>query len=171
MTRLKVETGTENGILREKSKPVKTIDRALLKIIKDMEETMEAETGCGLAAPQIGKNIRLIGVKWNQSTEQEINMAMINPEIIFRSKETYIDTEGCLSLPEYFDEVERSMDIIVKFKDTKSREKMLKLSDLNARVIQHEVDHLEGVLFSDKAIGGVPENLVIVDKKEKQLKF
>lgn len=171
MAKLKVETGKENKVLREKSKVVKTIDRALLKIIKDMEETMEAESGCGLAAPQIGRNIRLIVVKLNQSTEQEVNLAMINPEIIFRSEETYIDTEGCLSLPEYFDEVERAMDIIVKFKDTKSREKTLKLSELNARVIQHEIDHLDGILFADKAIGGMPESLMMEIKKEKQLKL
>jgi peptide deformylase len=169
MSRLKVETGTDNPILRKKAKPVRKIDRQLLKLLKDMEETMEVENGCGLAAPQIGQDIRVIMVKLNQSTDQELNIPMINPEIIFHSEETYIDSEGCLSLPKYFDDVERSMDIIVKYQNEKGKEQMLKLTELNARVVQHEVDHLEGILFSDKTVDGVPEKLLAPNKNERQL--
>jgi len=170
MSKLKVEIGRDNPLLRGKSRVIRKIDKSILKLVKDMEETMEVENGCGLAAPQVGQAIRLIVVKLNQSTDQELDMAMVNPEIIFRSEETYIDTEGCLSLPEYFDEVERNMDIIVKFMDLKGREQMLKLTELNARVVQHEVDHLEGILFSDKVVDGVPEKL-IEDQKERPKKI
>lgn len=168
MAKLKVETGKNNPRLRGKAKPLKKVDREILNLIKNMEETMEVEIGCGLAAPQVGKPIRLIIVKLNQSTDQEVNLAMINPEIIFHSESTNIDQEGCLSLPKYFDDVERSNDIIVKFQDEKLREKMLKLNDLNARVVQHEVDHLEGILFCDKVVKNVPANLM-VKKKERHL--
>jgi len=171
MAVLKVETGTNNAILREKSKPVRKIDRNIQKLIKDMEITMEVDNGCGLAAPQVGQHVRIIVVKLNQLTDQELNIAMINPEIVFRSEETYIDTEGCLSVPDYFDEVERAMDIIVKFQDIKGREQMLKMSDLNARVVQHEIDHLDGVLFTDKIVAGVPVELMKPNKKERNLKL
>lgn len=171
MAVLKVETGTDNLILREKSQPVRKIDRHIQKLVKDMEVTMEHDNGCGLAAPQIGQHLRIIMVKLNQLTDQELNIAMINPEIIFFSKEKYIDEEGCLSVPGYFDEVERAMDIIVKFKDLKNREQMLKLSDLNARVVQHEIDHLDGILFTDKIVEGVPAELIQPNKKERHLKL
>lgn len=171
MAVLKVETGTENAVLRQASKPVRKIDRNIQKLIKDMETTMEVDNGCGLAAPQVGQHVRVIMVKLNQMTDQEVNIAMINPEITYFSEEKYIDEEGCLSVPDYFDEVERAVDIIVKFQDIKSRQQMLKMSDLNARVVQHEIDHLDGILFTDKIVGGVPAELVKGGKKERHLKL
>jgi peptide deformylase len=170
MAHLKVETGEQNEILRQKSLPVKKVDKEIIKLIKSMAETMELESGCGLAAPQVGVHKRVIVVLLNQSTDSELIIGMINPEITFFSTQTNIDTEGCLSLPQYFDEVERANDIIVKFLDMKGKEQMLKLTDLNARVIQHEIDHLDGVLFADRVVGGVPAELVM-NKSEKQLKL
>lgn len=169
MAILKIETGTENPHLRQISQPVKKIDKSIQKLIKDMEITMEKGNGCGLAAPQVDVLKRVIVVLLNQQTDQEIILPMVNPEIVFHSDSTEIDTEGCLSIPEYFDEVERYTDIVVKFLDKKGREQMLKLSDLNARVVQHEIDHLNGVLFVDKIVEDAEFKLKKLRSKEKGL--
>jgi len=169
MTRLKIETGTENPVLRKVAAPVKKVDKALLKLIQNMEQTMEDGKGCGLAAPQVNVSQRIIIVKLNQQTDQEIDLAMINPEIVFHSEETEVDTEGCLSVPKVFDLVRRYRDIIVKFKDKKGREQMLKLSELNARVVQHEVDHLDGILFVDKLEKESPSPIAMLDRQERHL--
>ena len=168
MTRLKIETGNENPVLREKAKAVKKIDKQTLKLISNMEQTMEEDNGCGLAAPQVGVSERIIIVKLNQSTDQEVNLAMVNPEIVFHSEETEVDTEGCLSVPKVFDLVRRWRDVIVKFKDKKGREQMLKLSELNARVVQHEIDHLDGVLFTDK-LEKEDNPIAMMEKRERHL--
>ena len=169
MAILKVETGTQNQKLRQISQPVRKIDKDLQKLIKDMEVTMEKGHGCGLAAPQVGVLQRLIVVLLNQQTDQEVILAMINPEITFQSKQTEIDTEGCLSVPDFFDEVERYSEIIIKFLDKKGREQMLKLADLNARVVQHEIDHLNGVLFVDKIVEDAEKKLKALRHKESGL--
>lgn len=169
MAKLKIEVGTDNEILRQVSKPVKKVDKNIQKLIKNMEMTMAEENGCGLAAPQVGILQRVIVVLLNQQTEQEMFLPMINPEIVFHSDKTDIDTEGCLSIPDYFDEVERYTDIIVKFLDKKGKEQMLKLSDLNARIVQHEIDHLNGVLFVDKIIEDAEIKLAEIKNKEKGL--
>lgn len=152
MSKLKVETGTANQILRQISQPVKKIDKNISKLIQNMEQTMFEDNGCGLAAPQVGVHQRIIVVLLNQQTDQEIVLPMINPEIVFHSKETNLDTEGCLSVPGVFDVVKRWDEIVIKFLDKKGREQMLKLNDLNARVVQHEIDHLDGILFVDKLV-------------------
>jgi peptide deformylase len=166
---MKIETGTDNPILREKAKAVRKIDKATLKLIQNMEETMEKDNGCGLAAPQVGVGQRIIVVKLNQQTDQEVNLAMVNPEIVFHSEETEVDTEGCLSVPKVFDLVRRWRDVIVKFQDKKGREQMLKLSELNARVVQHEIDHLDGVLFTDKVEQTAPSPIAMLEKQERHL--
>ena len=171
MAVLKVETGVENAVLRQKSKPVRSIDRNIQKLLKDMEATMEAGNGCGLAALQVGFPLRIIMVKLNQLTDQELNIAMINPEITYFSEDTYVDEEGCLSVPGYFDQVERASKIIVRFQNAKGRELVLKMSELNARVVQHEIDHLDGILFTDLIVGGVPGKLLGEDKQERHLKL
>lgn len=168
MAKLKIETGVENEVLREESSPVRKVDKAVQKLITDMEKTMEANEGCGLAAPQVGVHQRVIIVKLNQQTEQELNIAMVNPEIVFHSEDTELDTEGCLSVPGVYDQVRRYRDIIVKFLDKKGKEQMLKLSELNARVIQHEVDHLDGVLFVDK-LEKDESIIAMMEKQERHL--
>lgn len=169
MTKLKIATGTDNPILREKAKAVKKIDKTTLKLISNMEQTMEEDNGCGLAAPQVGVSQRIIMVMLNQQTDQEMNLAMINPEIVFHSEETEVDTEGCLSVPKVFDLVRRFRDVIVKFKDKKGREQMLKLSELNARVVQHEIDHLDGILFIDKLEKDEASPIGSLEKQERHL--
>ena len=169
MAILKVETGTQNQKLRQISQPIRKIDKDTQKLIKDMEITMEKGHGCGLAAPQVGVLKRLIVVLLNQQTDQEVILPMINPEIVFHSEATDVDTEGCLSVPDFFDEVERFSDIVIKFLDKKGREQILKLSDLNARVVQHEIDHLDGILFVDKIVEDAEKKLKQLRHKESGL--
>ncbi|MBD3270049.1 peptide deformylase [Candidatus Peregrinibacteria bacterium] len=167
MSKLKIETGTENKVLRDLSQPVKKVDKNIIKFVTDMEDTMMKSNGVGIAAPQVGMNIRIIVVTLNVDTKQAVNVGMINPEIIYRSELMEIGEEGCLSLPEIFDNVRRHKEITVKFIDLKGREQFLKLADFNARVVQHEIDHLDGVLFTDKIEKGA--FLPLANQKHQQI--
>lgn len=149
MSKLAVITGRENEILRAKSVPVQKIDKKTKKFIDNMIDTLNKENGLGLAAPQVGKNNRIIVARLNYDTSEEMIVPMINPEIIYRSEETEFGEEGCLSLPGIYDKVERHKKIRVKFTDINGNIQILELDDLNARIIQHETDHLNGVLFID----------------------
>ncbi|WP_029453299.1 peptide deformylase [Clostridium algidicarnis] len=133
-------------ILRKKSKPVEVVNDRIKILIKDMFQTMYYEDGVGLAAPQVGILKRVVVVDIGEGP-----IALINPEII--SKEgSYIDVEGCLSLPEEQGEVERPQRITVKALNEEGKEIKFRAEDLFARAICHEVDHLDGVLFTDKVI-------------------
>jgi len=162
MTKLNIQTGTENKILRTRSERITKVDKKIKKLIDNMVETLLAEQGLGLAAPQVGENVRLILARLNYDTTEEMVKPLINPEIIFSSKETVIAEEGCLSLPECYKPVERFKRIRVKFEDARGNNQMLELEDLNARIVQHEVDHLNGVLFIDR----VTEESLVVDKNK-----
>ncbi len=148
---LKLQTGADNQVLRETSKPVHKVTKEHRKLAKDMEKLMIRENGIGLAAPQIGVNIRMLIAKLNAGTDNELIIQMINPEITSWSDEIEKAEEGCLSLPKQWGDVERNQQIHVKFQDLRGETQSLRLQGLNARVIQHEIDHLEGVLFTDKA--------------------
>lgn len=148
---LPLQTGPDNPILRQKSKPIAKIDKSLLKLAKNMAATLEKEKGLGLAAPQVGHNLRLIFVRLNYKTPHELVLPMINPKITEISKETALAEEGCLSLPKQFAPVTRAKALTVQFQTLKNEPQTLKLEDLNARIIQHEIDHLDGVLFIDRA--------------------
>jgi peptide deformylase len=141
---LSIETGADNKTLRNKSKPVKAVTKKVLKFIREMEDAMEAEKGVGLAAPQVGLNERIVLVTIGQKV-----IPMINPEIIAHSDKTEWAEEGCLSLPGQWAKVERYQSIAVRYLDEKGRPLTLNLSGFDARVVQHEVDHLEGILFTD----------------------
>jgi peptide deformylase len=149
--------GKGNPVLREMSQPVTRFDKKLHKLIKDMQQTMMEEKGIGLAAIQIGSPVRLAMIRMNHDTDQEISVAIINPEIIEFSEETTVAEEGCLSLPKIFGRVARAKSITVKFFDKNGEKKVLKLEGLNARVVQHEIDHMDGILFIDKLIADSPE--------------
>lgn len=149
--KLSLQTGTKNEILRTVSKPVKEITSDLKIFALDMAKTMDAENGVGLAAPQVGRNIRLIIVKLNPGEHNEIVFPMVNPDIVERSNETEDGEEGCLSLPGMWGKVNRSSRILVRYKNLKNQEQTLELEHFNARIIQHEIDHLDGVLFVDRA--------------------
>lgn len=134
-------------ILRKKSLPVNDIfDSEIQKLIPKMTKTMLTKDGVGLAAPQIGKNLRLIIMR-----HQDDNLIMINPKITKKSWFKEWGEEGCLSVPGKYGEVKRHKKIKLEFNDEKNQKKIATFSGLSARIIQHEIDHLNGVLFIDHA--------------------
>jgi len=138
-----------NPLLRQRAAELKDGDlknSRLLDLIADMSETMLAKDGVGLAAPQIGDSRRLIVV----NTRDGI-LAMINPVITARSLTKEWDEEGCLSIPNTFGQVKRHKKIRCQFLTAAGKNKKIEAKGLLARVIQHEIDHLDGILFIDKA--------------------
>ena len=136
-------------ILRKKSVPLEKVDNDLKKLMDDMLLTMYEAPGIGLAAVQIGILKRLIVIDITKEEEKKNPLFLVNPEIISLSKKTSVHEEGCLSLPGHFAEIERPAECQVKFIDYNGKEKELKADGLLATCIQHEVDHLNGVLFID----------------------
>lgn len=145
-----ITSGLDHPILREISKPVGKVDEALLQLIADMHVTMKKEEGIGIAAPQVGVNLRLALAKLNPSAKKPNIIVMINPVITKRSMREATDQEGCLSLRGMWGNVARSESLTVTYRDAEWKEVTLELKDLNARIIQHEVDHLDAVLFWDR---------------------
>ena len=135
-----------NKILKTKTKKVKTFDKNLSNIIKEMKELMVKNNGVGLAANQVGLDLSLFIAK-----PKDKFYIFINPEIILTEEEE-IKEEGCLSIPEKWGLVKRYKKIKIQYQDIKGKTKKLKTSGLLAHIIQHEIDHLNGVLFIDKAI-------------------
>ena len=136
-------------ILREKSEILEKVDDELRNLLDDMLETMYAAPGIGLAAVQVGVLKRLIVIDISKEKEKKNPLFLINPEIISKSKKTSIHEEGCLSLPGHFAEIERPAECQIKFIDYDGKEKELRANGLLATCIQHEIDHLNGVLFID----------------------
>ena len=134
-------------VLKEVCAPVEKIDKQLKKLMDDMAETMYQNDGVGLAAPQIGKSIRPVVI---DCQDDHGLIELINPVITFREG-TALDTEGCLSVPNIFGEVERSAKVKVEFLNRRGKKQHLTATGLLARCIQHELDHLEGQLFIDVA--------------------
>lgn len=139
-----VEVGDE--LLKEKAKAVPKITANILKLLDNMADTMYHARGVGLAAPQIGVSKRVIVVDVGEGL-----LELINPEILsFSGQET--DSEGCLSIPGLMGDVTRASEIEVKGLDRHGKECLFKAGGFLARVLQHEIDHLEGVLFIDRAV-------------------
>ena len=136
-------------ILREKSEILEKVDDELRNLLDDMLETMYAAPGIGLAAVQVGVLKRLIVIDISKEKEKKNPLFLINPEIISKSKKTSIHEEGCLSLPGHFAEIERPAECQIKFIDYDGKEQELRANGLLATCIQHEIDHLNGVLFID----------------------
>lgn len=153
---LEIQKGENNQILRKKSRSIPQhllkgegqgkIDEEILKLAKDMIETMNINNGLGLSACQVGKNIRTF-VVLKELSDKNI---FINPEIIKMSKKADIVEESCLSLPSVFLPIKRAKSLKIKAFDETGKEFKIKAKDLLARVIQHEIDHLNGVLIVDK---------------------
>jgi peptide deformylase len=135
--------------LKVQSEPVKNVDAELAALMDDMLETMYLAPGVGLAAPQVGVTKRIIVVDVGKKEEEREPVRMANPEVIWESEDWSIYEEGCLSLPEYYADVERPEQIRVKYLDETNTERELEAEGLLATCIQHEIDHLEGVLFVD----------------------
>lgn len=136
-------------ILRKKSVSLEKVDSELRSLLDDMLETMYAAPGIGLAAVQVGILKRLVVIDISKDKEKKNPFFLINPEIISQSKHTSVHEEGCLSLPGHFAEIERPAECRVKFIDYDGKERELKADGLLATCIQHEIDHLNGVLFID----------------------
>lgn len=136
------------GRLREKSKEIKGIDDEVRTLIADMMETLKAAEGVGLAAPQVGKNVCL--VIYQTPEVMQIPEALINPRIISHRMEEMVGIEGCLSVPEERREVSRFKKIRVEYTDSEGKTRLKRAVDLEARIIQHELDHLDGILFVDR---------------------
>ena len=135
----------ENKILRAKAKKISRFDDHLQKLVADMWETMRAAPGVGLAAPQIGESIRVLVAEY-----EDEHCALVNPEITKRSEEMVLGTEGCLSIPGVVgDDISRHEAITIKARDPKGKEIRITAEGWFARVLQHEIDHLDGVLFTD----------------------
>tara|TARA_Y100000817_G_scaffold310055_1_gene300095 strand:- start:469 stop:993 length:525 start_codon:yes stop_codon:yes gene_type:complete len=136
-------------ILRKESEPVEKVDDQLRRLLDDMLETMYAAPGIGLAAVQVGILKRLIVIDISKDKEKKDPLFLINPKIISKSKQTSTYEEGCLSLPGHFAEIERPAECQINFIDYNGKKKEIKANGLLSTCIQHEVDHLNGVLFID----------------------
>ena len=134
-------------VLKEVCAPVEKIDKQLKKLMDDMAETMYESNGVGIAAPQIGKAIRLVVI---DCQDEHGLLELINPVITFREG-TETDTEGCLSVPDIYGEVERAAKVKVEFLNRRGKKQRVTATGLLARCIPHELDHLEGQLFIDIA--------------------
>jgi peptide deformylase len=135
--------------LRQISAPIAGVDKALRAFIDDMFETMYDAPGIGLAAIQVGEPKRLFTLDVSKREENREPMVVINPEITWKSEEVNVYEEGCLSIPEYYEEVERPAQVRLKYRDIDFVERELEADGLLATCIQHELDHLNGVLFID----------------------
>ncbi|OGY47005.1 MAG: peptide deformylase [Candidatus Buchananbacteria bacterium RIFCSPHIGHO2_02_FULL_45_11b] len=136
-------------VLRQKNRNLKTAElqkNEIKQLILNMAETMKQKDGAGLAAPQVGQNLRIAAI----NTEDGV-LVLINPKILIKSWRQEIMEEGCLSLPEIFGLVKRSLKVNVTALDSDGKRIRFKATGMFARVIQHELDHLDGVLFIDKA--------------------
>ncbi len=173
MKLLEIATG-EAPVLRKVAAPVDKIDLSLQQLIDEMIFTMRDANGVGLAAPQISKQMRLVVIETPPEYDDDEVIpdsrqlhVMINPEITNASRKTTTGIEGCLSLPGFVGEVSRSHAIMVEFLDRRGKKQRLRLKGWDARIVQHEVDHLDGIMYTDKLTS--PENYWTDEEYEKMI--
>lgn len=135
--------------LRQVSEPVKKIDAGIRKLIEDMFETMYDAPGIGLAAIQVGAPKRVVTMDLAKKEDPKNPQVFINPEVLWASEEKKVYEEGCLSIPEYYGDVERAAQVKVKYLDIEGQPREIEADGLLATCLQHEIDHLNGVLFID----------------------
>lgn len=143
---------SEEPVLRQRAKKVRKVDANTQKLIDDMIETMRQAPGVGLAAPQIGVGLRVIVVETPEDEDDPQGgtiLQLINPELV-KSDGEQVGEEGCLSIPGYVGIVKRSQNVTVRGMNRKGKEVKVKATGYLARVLQHEIDHLDGVLFTDR---------------------
>ena len=159
----RIQTGINNPILRTVSEEIEEINQDLILFCHKLIVLMYQNKGVGLAAPQVGENIRVIATSQRDRKKTKDKFLgetiMINPKIIEKSKETILREEACISLPNCTGMVRRHQSITVEFLDLKGKKQSKKYKEFNAVIIQHEVDHLDGILFMDK---------IVPDKSEKK---
>jgi len=164
MTILKIYTAPD-PVLKRVASPVNKVDDALRRQMDDMLETMYDDDGIGLAAPQVGISNRVLVIDLEQQDGSGLSkkgnpLYFANPEIIWFSEEHAVYNEGCLSVPEMYGEVERPAQIRVKYLDYNGKEQELEADGLLATCLQHEVDHLNGVLFIDH-LSALKRNIIL----------
>ncbi len=162
---LRIDNEEEKKLLKSKSVRVKQFDKGLQTLVQDMIDTMHEYNGVGLAAPQIGVLRRVVVIEQPAIQEEQEDgtlveiepprlYVMVNPEIVSAGKERYTMLEGCLSLPGWYGEVPRPGWVTIKYQDLQGREHRIKQADargyLVGRMVQHEIDHLDGVLFTER---------------------
>ena len=136
----------EKPVLRSKAKRVTRFDAYLQRLVDDLWETLRDAPGVGLAAPQVGESVRVLVAEY-----EDQHVAFVNPEIIKRSDEEVLGTEGCLSIPGYVgDDVPRAAAVTVKGRDPRGKEIRVRADGWFARILQHEIDHLDGILYIDR---------------------
>ena len=151
------------------AQPVSKVDNALIAFLEDMSETMYAADGIGLAAPQVGDRRSLIVLDVSRGENRRHPLYLINPEILWNSVEHRMHKEGCLSLPEHYAEVTRPASIRIKYWDKTGSTQELEADGLLATCIQHEMDHLKGILFVDH-VSSVKRHIILRKlKKAKKL--
>jgi peptide deformylase len=137
-----------SDILSQKLQPVENFDSDLKYIVRDMFETMYAYNGIGLAANQVGINKRIVVVDVSSKEEKKVlPIALINPQIVNYSKKKQVAEEGCLSFPGFFEKVVRSLSVEVEYYDINGKRQRIIAEGLLARVLQHEIDHINGIVF------------------------
>ena len=153
-------------VLRQPAKRVAKVDNNLRDLVRKMLQTMYSEDGIGLAAPQVGMHKQLLVVDADPENAAAPPLVLVNPKIIGYSDELATGQEGCLSIPGVYLDVVRPAAIEVSFKDETGRPRKMKADDLVARVIQHEMDHLSGVMFVDRV-----ENAIALNQELKKHGF
>ena len=151
-------------VLRQPAKRIAKVDDSIRQLVKDMLQTMYSADGIGLAAPQVAINKQLIVIDCEQNNPDTPPLVLINPKIVKYGNELCNAEEGCLSIPGVYLEVTRPEAIEVSFKDENGRPRKIKATGLLARVIQHEMDHLSGVMFVDR----VENDLALTEELKKQ---
>ncbi len=159
-----------NPVLKQKCRPVQKIDSRLVKLAQDMAETMYSAPGVGLAAPQVGHSLRLAVIDVTKVSEPRNLIVLINPEIVAAEGECSWE-EGCLSVPECSEEVKRNKKVVVRYQNLEGETVEISGEDLLAIALQHELDHLDGILFIDR-ISPLKRSLIRKKfrKKEKEEK-
>ncbi len=158
-----------NPLLRQKAKNIESVGTEELKIAEKMKKIMLKAPGVGLAANQIGILKKIVTIFFvDQETKKETQYNLFNPNIIYYSNEKVIMEEGCLSIPEQFADIERSQKIIVEYLNDKNKLVKKKVQGIEARILQHEIDHLSGKLFVDY-LSSLKRN-IIIKKVQKYLK-
>jgi peptide deformylase len=137
-------------VLREEAPEVEAFDEDLRSLVRDMFETMYHADGIGLAAPQVGVRARVLVIDLRREDEPDARLALVNPRVVWASGETDKQSEGCLSIPGIEEVVERPWAVRVEGFDPEGREVTVEVDDLYSRALQHEIDHLDGVLFLDR---------------------
>ncbi|MDT8307790.1 MAG: peptide deformylase [Anaerolineae bacterium] len=163
-----------NPVLRQKARAITSFGEEFQTLVDDMIETMRAANGVGLAAPQVAEPLRVAVIETLPEVDEEGNdiegtrelFVVANPEIVWESRDTVDGIEGCLSIPGYLGEVSRYKAIRVRAQDRHGKKIRLRLHDWDARILQHEIDHLDGVLYIDRLTA--PENFWTEEEYQEQ---